>query len=163
MMHLLDATESEISIIRSLAHKIWQMHYPDLIGQEQTDYMLARMYTHERLLAQMNAGTDFSLLINEDNQVGFVAIKPLGDARLFIDKLYVDQTAQGKGLGSQALDLISKKYGLTATLSLQVNRQNYKSINFYFKNGFVIDHCLDVEIGGGYQMNDFMMVRKPVR
>ena len=44
------------------------------------------------------------------------------------------------------------------TLRLTVNRQNYKSINFYFKNGFVIEKTADFDIGSGYFMNDFVMV-----
>jgi hypothetical protein len=34
---------------------------------------------------------------------------------------------------------------------------NYKAINFYFKNGFVIESLLDLNIGEGFQMNDFVM------
>jgi hypothetical protein len=43
---------------------------------------------------------------------------------------------------------------------LAVNRKNYKSINFYFKIGFIIDHCMDVAIGNGFYMNDFEMIWK---
>ena len=43
-------------------------------------------------------------------------------------------------------------------LRLTVNRQNFKSINFYFKNGFKIDHVEDFDIGNGYVMNDFVML-----
>jgi len=45
-------------------------------------------------------------------------------------------------------------------LRLQVNRQNYKAVNFYFKMGFIIESVGDFDIGGGYFMNDFVMVRK---
>ena len=43
-------------------------------------------------------------------------------------------------------------------MRLQVNRQNYKAINFYFKVGFVIERVADFDIGDGYFMNDFVMV-----
>ena len=43
-------------------------------------------------------------------------------------------------------------------LRLTVNRQNFKSINFYFKNGFKIEQVADFDIGNGYVMNDFVMV-----
>jgi hypothetical protein len=49
-------------------------------------------------------------------------------------------------------------------MRLTVNRQNYKSINFYFKIGFRIEKCADFPIGNGFVMNDFVMVwRKPTR
>jgi ribosomal protein S18 acetylase RimI-like enzyme len=44
--------------------------------------------------------------------------------------------------------------------SLTVNRQNFKAINFYFKNGFVIDEVADFEIGNGFVMNDFVMKKE---
>jgi len=44
-------------------------------------------------------------------------------------------------------------------IRLQVNRKNYKAINFYFKNGFTIESVGDFDIGGGYYMNDFVMIK----
>jgi ribosomal protein S18 acetylase RimI-like enzyme len=44
-------------------------------------------------------------------------------------------------------------------LRLQVNRQNYKAINFYFRNGFIIESIADFDIGDGYFMNDFIMLK----
>ena len=38
--------------------------------------------------------------------------------------------------------------------------QNYKSINFYFKNGFVIERVADFDIGNNFVMNDFVMIWK---
>ena len=46
------------------------------------------------------------------------------------------------------------------TVRLTVNRQNFKSVNFYFKNGFTIERVADFDIGNGYVMNDFVMMWK---
>jgi ribosomal protein S18 acetylase RimI-like enzyme len=46
------------------------------------------------------------------------------------------------------------------TIRLTVNRQNYKSINFYFKNGFKIERVEDFDIGSGFWMNDFIMIKQ---
>jgi hypothetical protein len=43
---------------------------------------------------------------------------------------------------------------------LTVNRKNYKAINFYFKNGFTIKEIADFDIGNGFFMNDFIMIKK---
>jgi ribosomal protein S18 acetylase RimI-like enzyme len=43
---------------------------------------------------------------------------------------------------------------------LNVNRQNYKSINFYFKLGFKIEKVVDIDLDKGYQMNDFIMLHR---
>ena len=49
------------------------------------------------------------------------------------------------------------------TIRLQVNRMNYKAINFYFKHGFVIEKVADFDIGDGYFMNDFVMIWRRIR
>jgi diamine N-acetyltransferase len=48
----------------------------------------------------------------------------------------------------------------TSELRLTVNRKNFKAINFYFKNGFIIESVKDFDIGNGYLMEDFVMLRK---
>jgi len=64
-----------------------------------------------------------------------------------------------KGLGRRSFELLLKSLGDSVkAIRLQVNRQNYKPINFYFKMGFVIERVADFDIGDGYFMNDFVMV-----
>ena len=46
------------------------------------------------------------------------------------------------------------------TMRLTVNRSNFKSINFYFKLGFIIEEVKDFDIGNNYFMNDFIMIYK---
>jgi ribosomal protein S18 acetylase RimI-like enzyme len=48
--------------------------------------------------------------------------------------------------------------GITS-MKLTVNRKNVQAINFYFSQGFRIDHAEDFDIGSGYVMNDFVMVK----
>jgi RimJ/RimL family protein N-acetyltransferase len=67
------------------------------------------------------------------------------------------QTKQRKGSGTQAFHLILNQFPELTEIRLQVNRQNYQAINFYFKIGFVIDKVADFDIGDGYFMNDFIM------
>ncbi|MDB5281655.1 MAG: N-acetyltransferase, partial [Bacteroidota bacterium] len=47
------------------------------------------------------------------------------------------------------------------SIRLQVNRLNYKAVNFYFKVGFIIEAVGDFNIGADYYMNDFVMIRRP--
>ena len=69
---------------------------------------------------------------------------------------------QGKSVGSKCLNLLEVAINQNSKSSfncfkLTVNRQNFKSINFYFKNGFTIESVADFDIGNGYVMNDFIM------
>jgi nitroreductase len=77
----------------------------------------------------------------------------------FINKFYLLSTTRRSGLGKQVFEALCNIYNSTKEIRLQVNRQNYKAINFYFKMGFVIEACADFDIGDGYFMNDFIMVK----
>ncbi len=158
MITLQKAKHTDIQSIRLLAEKIWLAHYPDIIGVEQTTYMLNMMYSEQRLAEQMNSGQDFYLIIHAGTAIGFIGLRQVERSDTwFIDKFYLDHEKQGSGLGSAAFKALMSVYSQAREFKLQVNRQNFKSINFYFKNGFKIERCLDVPIGDGYEMNDFVM------
>jgi ribosomal protein S18 acetylase RimI-like enzyme len=89
--------------------------------------------------------------------LGFASIKKVEGDSWFVNKLYVETTEQRRGMGRFLLEELIETQGIK-TMRLQVNRQNYKAINFYFKMGFVIEWVADFDIGDGYFMNDFVMV-----
>ena len=147
----------ELKIVRHLAERIWNDHYVEIIGQEQVDYMLGRMYDLESLRHQMAGGDEFYLLYLDALPLGFSSIRKENDGSWFMNKLYVETTEHRKGMGAYFFkELIA--INDIQTIRLQVNRQNYKAINFYFKMGFVIERVADFDIGDGYFMNDFVMV-----
>jgi RimJ/RimL family protein N-acetyltransferase len=160
MIHLKLALEKDLTTITKLAQQIWSDHYVTIIGQAQVNYMLDKMYDHQSLLDQMVQKEHVFYLIEKDGKfIGFISISSENKTDYFLHKFYIDQQKSNQGLGTQVLNLlieeITPKY-----LTLTVNRQNFKSINFYFKNGFKIEKVEDFDIGNGYQMNDFVMVRK---
>jgi RimJ/RimL family protein N-acetyltransferase len=70
----------------------------------------------------------------------------------------LDNEKRGRGLGKIVFELLLARCPGLRELRLTVNRQNYKSINFYFKIGFTIEKCVDIPIGEGFEMNDFQML-----
>jgi ribosomal protein S18 acetylase RimI-like enzyme len=74
-----------------------------------------------------------------------------------LNKFYVLDKEAGKGIGTEILEEL-KKIIQPKKIRLTVNRNNFKSINFYFKNGFRIDAVAQFDIGEGYIMDDFIMV-----
>lgn len=158
-VNLVPATTADISSVFALAEKIWNHHYVPIIGQEQVDYMLSRMYSKESLTEQMMEKNHAFYFIEKDGtKIGFISIS--GEKELWIHKFYIDQDIQGQGFGTQTFQKIKDLRPEAKSYWLTVNRKNYKSINFYFKNGFVIDHIDDFDIGDGYWMNDFIMTYK---
>lgn len=120
--------------------------------------MLAKMYNEASVKEQMQTGQEFSFILQDSKEVGFVSTSKKGPQEYFIHKFYVDTDLQGQGIGEATFKIIQEKLYPVHTLHLQVNRKNHTAINFYFKMGFKIERVMDIPIGGGYEMNDFLMV-----
>ena len=159
-VELIAATQKDVSLIGELAKQIWNDHYPEIIGQQQVDFMLQKLYNPESLFDQMEKGQQFHLVFADDSAVGFVAVNEEGEGKYFLNKFYIQTGQKGKGLGATVFFRILNLYPALKEMRLQVNRQNYKAINFYFKMGFIIEYVADFDIGDGYFMNDFVMVFK---
>jgi diamine N-acetyltransferase len=157
-LQLVLATEENISSIQSMADVIWRDHYPEIIGMEQVEYMLGRFYSTDGMLQQMRDGQQFYRVLVDGNPLGFLAIEARGEGSYFLNKLYIDTREQRRGLGRAIWEALLLLLTDMRAMRLQVNRQNYKAINFYFKVGFVIERVADFDIGDGYFMNDFVML-----
>jgi diamine N-acetyltransferase len=155
------AAPDDLPMIRAMAQRIWRAHYPEIIGLEQVEYMLNLNYTEPRLLRQMREeGQDFWIPQDGNSDLGYLSVSDQGGGRYFLHKFYIDNTQRGHGVGAAAFKLLLAEYPGLSELRLTVNRQNYKSINFYFKMGFTIEHCVDIPIGQGFIMDDFQMLLK---
>ena len=155
------AHESDFDLIANLAKIIWQKHYVPIIGEEQVNYMLSNIYSKNSLTEQTQDKKHVFYLIQEvDNTIGFVSISSENKTDYWIHKFYVLQNNQNKGIGSFVFNEVLKQMNQPKTIRLTVNRQNFKSINFYFKLGFKIEKVADFDIGNGYFMNDFVMLWK---
>ena len=158
MLKIKSATTQDIPIVQQLAEKIWNEHYVPFIGEAQINYMLALFYNEESLSKQMSEGQDFYLIENDELIVGFLGVTPKSSVEFFINKFYVD--ARGKGIGKNVFTALLALYPNTEIIRLNVNKHNFKSINFYFKMGFQIENTAIFDIGNNYVMDDFMMIWK---
>lgn len=155
-----NANENDIAVINQLATKIWHDHYPGIITVEQINFMLDKMYSHKVIEEQMQNGYIWLLASDNKTPLGFLSCNKVNEGNYFLNKLYIDTTNQQKGIGGLLLKTcIGMCDGINA-MRLQVNRKNVKAINFYFKNGFVIEDAKDFDIGSGYFMKDFVMIKK---
>ena len=155
------ATIDDIPLIRELCYKVWPQTFASILSQDKIDYMLEYMYSAASLKKQMETGSQFILVYEDNEPVGYAAYFHKGEDIYKLDKIYVLLSQQGKGTGKFVVDHIVneiKKKGATA-LQLQVHRQN-KARNFYEKLGFVIIEEKDFDIGQGFFMNDYVMEKK---
>jgi ribosomal protein S18 acetylase RimI-like enzyme len=155
------ATAEDIPLIRELCFKVWPQTYSSIVSPEQIDYMLGKMYSTSSLQKQMDAGSQFILVYEGNEPVGFAAYFEKTPSVFKLDKIYILLSQQGKGTGRFVIDHIIgeiKQKGATA-LQLQVNRHN-KAKNFYEKLGFVVIDEKDFDIGSGFFMNDYVMEKQ---
>jgi GNAT superfamily N-acetyltransferase len=162
MLNLVLADQKQLPEIAKMAREIWMEYYPAIISIEQIEYMLQKFYSNEALIEQTNQGHKFYFIEFGGNVSGFISVSGDQETEYFIHKFYIYSNLQGKNIGTQAFDkltyLISKiSKSNKINLKLTVNRFNYKAINFYFKNGFIIEQVEDFDIGNDFIMNDFIM------
>lgn len=154
------ASVADIPELSAMAERIWRAYYPAIIGEEQVNYMLGLMYSGEGMNSQMELGQRFYFVSQDGVHVGYLAVSDKKDSGLMLNKFYIDMSVQGNGVGEQAFRKLLDLHPNVKQITLTVNRGNYKSINFYFKLGFTIDRIEDFDIGEGFVMEDFVMVRK---
>lgn len=154
------ADQQHIPIIRELANKIWKAHYASIITEEQINYVMNTIYASESIKQQMSEGHVFRIVYLDEIPIGYISLSNKDGENYFLNKFYIQVDEHGKGIGSKVFQHILDELKHAHSIELTVNRQNFKAVNFYFKMGFVIKAIADVEIGEGYFMNDFIMVKK---
>ncbi|MEO6901926.1 MAG: GNAT family N-acetyltransferase [Bacteroidia bacterium] len=156
------ATVEDAALIAELADSIWKEHYISIITMDQIDYMLNKMYSKESIAQQMNEDQGYTLVMDEEQAIGYVSLSTKDKKHYFLHKFYICTNKQTKGIGTEVMEYCLKINPSAESIELTVNRKNYKAINFYFKNGFFINRLEDFDIGNGYFMNDFVMIKKIV-
>jgi diamine N-acetyltransferase len=154
---------SDIDRLCALAGEIWRRHYANIISSAQIEYMLAQRFTARVLREELQRGDIWwDQLLVDGRMTGFSSYVLAGySGEMKLDKLYVHHAHQRKGYGAMLLDrvvTIARAYGCE-TLKLTVNKHNRIAIAAYKKYGFRIADSITKDIGGGFVMDDYVMVR----
>lgn len=164
MITISEATVNDIKTIQDITYKTWPITYGEILTEEQLKYMLDLFYSHEALAAQFQKKEQLFYLISDENAVvGFIGIEHNYNKEPItkIHKIYLLPETQGKGIGKMAFEKIAELAleNNSASLLLNVNLFN-KALNFYEKIGFKIKEEVNIEIGNGYLMEDFVMQKQ---
>lgn len=152
-------TAEDVQITSTLAHEIWMEHYPPIIGEAQTRYMLDRFQTADAILHDMEERSFRYYLARDDETgqpLGYCAVVPREDG-VYISKLYIHHDARKKGLSRVFLNCVAEDFPNTKSLFLSVNKYNSGSIAAYRHLGFEIEASVKNDIGGGFFMDDYEM------
>lgn len=160
-MRITVATKEQLEIVRDLAYKIWPSTYGEILSKIQLDYMLDKFYNIAALEEQMLVKNQIFMLIQEeDTYLGFCAYELNIDQsnKTKLHKIYVLPETQGKGVGKRLLHEVEKiaSEHKNKAVFLNVNRYN-KAFEFYKKQNYSIKKEIDIEIGHGYLMEDYIM------
>ena len=164
MITISEAAISDIKQIQKIVHITWPITYGEILTKEQLAYMLDLFYSDEALTGQLVKKEQLFYMIDEgETNIGFIGIEHnyKGKAVTKIHKIYLLPETQGKGIGKRVIEEI-EKLGLehnSQALSLNVNRFN-TALGFYKKIGFEIIGEVDLDIGNGYLMEDYVMEKK---
>lgn len=152
------ATSEDITSIQSIVRQTWPETYGPIIGEAQVSYMLNLLYTEASLLSQFEQGHVFYMLQNQDAVVGFIDVQKLDEKTSKLHKIYLMSNSQGSGFGRLLLEkaLLAARENGSSSLLLNVNRFN-RAFEFYKRMGFEIKEEVDIPIGQGYFMNDYVM------
>ena len=161
MINIQPATAiSDYVCISKLAHTIWHEHYITIISLEQIEYMLEKYNSVKSIEKSAKEGILFFYMTFDDVPVGYIAIEKETDF-IYISKLYVLKSYRGKKIAKTAL-LFAESLALEediSTMKLHVNKYNTNSISAYEKMGFVNTESSITDIGKGFVMDDYLMVK----
>lgn len=151
-------TSMEVSRVAGMAARIWPEAYKVLDIDDQIDYMVTNMQSFDAISKQISEGYSYYILRCEGSDIGYLGIHP-DEGGMFLSKFYIDAQYRGMGLSSRFMSFLRDlclKQGIHR-IHLTVNRENHRAIEAYKHMGFRIHSSVDMPIGNGFEMNDYIM------
>lgn len=154
-------SESDFKTIISIAEIVWPVTYGAILANDQLHFMFEMMYSVASL-QQHATSKNHHFIIAYENGVpcGFASFEHNCESsnKTKVHKIYILPTLQGKGIGKKMIEYVSVEAlrKRENAIFLNVNRYNSAKL-FYQKIGFIVTKEIDIEIGNGYLMEDYVM------
>jgi len=160
---ILPVDPHDVEFIARLAGGIWRRHYADIISAAQIEYMLKQRYDPQVIRAELRRhDLWWDKLLVGDAIAGFASyFLTAQPGEMKLDKLYVHQDHQREGYGGMLIAhacMRARGQGCSR-LTLAVNKNNRIAISAYRKHGFQVSTGVMKDIGGGFVMDDYIMVK----
>jgi GNAT superfamily N-acetyltransferase len=157
MIEIKAATVKDALLLEQLAAVIWKEHYQPIIGLAQVEYMLNKFQSHKAITEQMNTNVSYFIVFKLSRPIGYFSLIEKKKS-LFISKFYLESLHRGQGI---AHIMLTRIYQFAASLNitqveLTVNKYN-PAYHAYLKLGFENIDSVEMDIGGGYIMDDYVM------
>ena len=153
-------SEQDFILLSELAYDIWLEHYVNIIGIEQTEYMLSKFQSPEAIASHVTNGTRYSIGYVDTEPAAYCAFDLCReDRQIFISKFYVSAPYRRNGVGRYMLKIIESEAMRQScrSIRLTVNKNNADAIAAYKRMGFCMKKEVLTDIGNGFVMDDFEM------
>lgn len=165
-------TEALIPAAIACAQEVWPAAYEPILPPGQVDYMLAGR-TDPGTLAEyltaadrwydvaLPAGAELTGAGATADVIGYASCRAATPDRVRLEQLYVIPRHWGTGVADMLLAAVLRHAQAVgaATIDLTVNRNNARALAYYRRVGFDLSGEVLADIGGGYVMDDYLLVR----
>lgn len=162
-------TSEDQEKLAEIAGSIWREYWPDIIGSDQTEYMIENFQSLEAIRRDMvEHDYEYWFLVACEGEgeklerriVGFTGGHNEPETnRFFISKIYLYADARGHGYARRVIEFyidLCFARGFDA-MYLTVNKHNELGIRAYKGTGFEVIDAVETDIGEGYIMDDYIM------
>ena len=160
-------TEADLETVLRINEQVQKTHFDGILPDGQIDYMISTLWTPEKFRAAMEKdGEQFFLFRENGDDIGFYSYVPTAtrpesnpeETGIKLSHIFLLEASRGKGLFSRAFNDIAETGRALGhnSMFLTVNRGN-NAVDIYRHKGFEVTAEIDIDIGNGYVMNDYVM------
>ena len=157
-------TGEDVRRLCQIAETVWHETYDPLLPAGQVAYMLEKFQSPAAVRDQLERqGYRYQLILADGAEAGFIGYAPRyeGKEEMYLSKVYLLRQFRGAGAVRAAFALVeeeTRREGLSR-IRLTVNRGNDHAFQVYRHLGFTVEEDAVADIGGGYVMDDHIMVK----
>lgn len=147
-LNIRDARPADLAAVHELLVDTWHDTYDELIGADEVADITGRWHNID-VLRRQQADPDLIFLVAESagRIVGHALACPQTSGQGTLNRLYISPDCQGMGTGAALLARVRQRLGRAASITLEVEENNKKAVEFYQRHGFTETgrkaHCGD--------------------
>lgn len=162
VMEFRQATSAESKDLSEYLHPIWHEVFDDIMvnGADEAEFIFQTWTNPEAIRKSIDEdGYVYGYMMVDGVKAGLYSYHILDDGRFYINKVYLQSSYRGRGLGQEALGImksLAQENGCH-TMYLNVYFHNKRAINAYLRFGMTDRYRCLQKIGNGITRNDYVM------
>lgn len=157
-------TQAQIDTLCAIAKIVWHETFDPILPAGQPEYMIDKFQSDHAVKDQMaHQNYRYVLAKLRGEYAGFVGYAPRyeGKEEMYLSKVYLLPQCRHQGVTRVLFQLVeeeTRKEGLSR-IRLTVNKHNTHAKEVYEHLGYETVESVKADIGSGYYMDDFVMVK----